>query len=75
MLALHFFGSRYYQRVDMYAKLCALILVGLLIWLYIFSLQVNEEATGANELILDIRYLEEINYYNIYEFKRHTLYI
>jgi hypothetical protein len=56
LLALNFFGERYYKRVDIHAKLCALILVGLLIWLYIFSLQVQSDASGPNILILDIRY-------------------
>jgi len=56
LLALNFFGERYYKRVDIHAKLCALILVGLLIWLYVFSLQVQNDASGPNILILDIRY-------------------
>mmetsp|Transcript_8095 Transcript_8095/g.9652 ORF Transcript_8095/g.9652 Transcript_8095/m.9652 type:complete len:612 (-) Transcript_8095:62-1897(-) len=58
LLSLHFFGERYYHRVDLFAKLCALILISLLIWMYIFSLEINnhDELNGANELILDIRY-------------------
>mmetsp|Transcript_3772 Transcript_3772/g.4775 ORF Transcript_3772/g.4775 Transcript_3772/m.4775 type:complete len:785 (+) Transcript_3772:61-2415(+) len=55
-LALHFFGMRYYQRMDIYAKLCAIILICMLLWLYIFAAQISGNENGSSMLFIDIRY-------------------
>lgn len=55
-LTLHYFGKRYIQRIDLYTKMCAVILVLLVGWVYIHSKAMPDNQGQPNRLLVDVRY-------------------
>lgn len=55
-LTLHYFGKRYIQRIDLYTKMCAVILVLLVGWVYIHSKALGDNGGHPNRLLVDVRY-------------------